>query len=102
MAREKKIGIMLILAGICIPLVLLPLVSGYAKEKGVIKNLLEVGIVIRKGEPAKRDGAAPLSGTKGTPMMFPFRFVLAFGVFLVFAGIVKMDLSRHRNTDHDV
>ena len=35
MDLEKKIGILLIAVGICIPLCTIPYLSGYSKDKGV-------------------------------------------------------------------
>ena len=60
MNREKKIGIVLIVFGICFPLILLPFVSGYEKDKGIIQNLFNVGIVLKKEKPVTGERDIPV------------------------------------------
>jgi len=47
MSRAKKIGIIFILVGICLPLSLLGFVSGYYPRLGLIGNILLMEIVLR-------------------------------------------------------
>lgn len=101
MNREKKIGIVLIIVGICLPLIFLPFLSGYDKDKGIIENFLKIGIVIKKEKPASADKIAPSSTKNSLPTRFPFRFILAFGVFLIFAGFVKIDLIKRRDINNE-
>jgi|SRR4030042_4448747 hypothetical protein len=100
MNREKKIGVILVAIGICLPLIFLPFVSGYEKDKGIIENFLKIGIVIKKAKPVSADKIAPTSTAKILPTRFPFRFILAFGIFLIFAGFVKIDILKRREIDH--
>jgi hypothetical protein len=99
MDREKKAGITLIVFGICFPLMLLPFVSGYEKDKGIIQNLFNVGIVLKKEKPATVKEVLPSSLMKIFPGRLPYRFILAIGVFTIFAGIVKIDVARRKDND---
>ncbi|MBA4390912.1 MAG: hypothetical protein C0399_08240 [Syntrophus sp. (in: bacteria)] len=100
MNREKKTGVVLIIIGICLPLVFLPFLSGYEKDRGIIENFLKIGIVVKKEKPVSADKMAPSSMAKILPARFPYRFILAFGIFLIFAGFVKIDLIRRRDINH--
>jgi hypothetical protein len=100
MNREKKTGVVLIIIGICLPLIFLPFLSGYEKDKGIIENFLKIGIVIKKEKPVSVDTIGPSSTMKILPTRFPFRFILAFGIFLIFSGFVKIDLIKRRDIDH--
>jgi hypothetical protein len=99
--REKKIGIVLIVFGICFPLVLLPFVSGYGIDKGIIQNLLNVGIVLKKEEPVTGKEIFPSSIMKIIPGRLPYRFIIASGIFLIFTGILKIDISRRKESDEN-
>ena len=101
MNREKKIGIALIVFGICFPLILLPFVSGYEKDKGIIQNLFNVGIVLKKEKPVTSGETFPSSLMKIIPGRLPYRFVLASGIFLIFTGILKIDISRRKDDDQN-
>jgi len=95
--REKKTGVVLIILGVFIPLILLPFVSGYEKEKGFIQNLYNVGIAIKEKRQADAKDTILSFLDRIIPGKLPYRFVLAFCVFLIFAGVVKIDTSRKRN-----
>jgi hypothetical protein len=99
MNREKKIGIALIVFGVCFPLMLLPFVSGYEKEKGMVQNLFNVGIIFRKEKAVTIGETFPSSLMKVIPGRLPYRFVLASGIFFIFTGILKIDLSRRKDDD---
>jgi hypothetical protein len=99
MNREKKIGIVLIVFGICFPLMLLPFVSGYENDKGIVQNLFNVGIMLKKEKPVTIGETPPSSLMKVIPGRLPYRFVLASGIFFIFTGIVKIDLSRRKDDD---
>jgi hypothetical protein len=100
MDREKKAGIALIVFGICFPLILLPFVSGYEKDRSIIQNLFHVGIVLKK-EPVAAKEIFPSSLMKIFPGRLPYRFILAIGIFLVFAGIVKIDIAKRKDSDQN-
>jgi hypothetical protein len=101
MNREKKIGIVLIVFGICFPLVLLPFVSGYGIDKGIIQNLLNVGIVLKKERPVTGGETLLSPLMKIIPGRLPYRFIIASGIFLIFTGILKIDISRRKESDED-
>ncbi len=101
MNREKKIGVALIVFGICFPLMLLPFVSGYEKEKGTMQNLFNVGIVLKKEKPVTGKETFPSSLIRIIPGRLPYRFVIASGIFLIFTGIVKIDISRRKESDEN-
>jgi hypothetical protein len=107
MDAEKKQGIILIVIGICIPLIALPFVSGYAKDRGFIDNLYGIGIQLRKGSPEPQPGtqSLPATGNKGPkkidwntvmPEKIPFRLFLVFTVILLYLGIIRIDRARRR------
>lgn len=96
--REKKIGIVLIMFGVFIPLVLFPFISGYEREKGFIQNLYNVGIAIKEKKQIDTQDAILSSLSRLIPGKLPYRFVLAFSVFLIFAGVVKIDVSRRKGS----
>jgi hypothetical protein len=101
MDREKRIGIVLIIFGICFPLVLLPFVSGYEKDKGIIQNLFNVGIVLKKEKPVTVQETFPSSLMKVIPGRLPYRFIIASGIFFIFTGIMKIDISRPKDSDQN-
>lgn len=102
MNPNRKTGIILIIIGICIPLVTLPFLSGFSKEKSFMDNLYSVGIQIRKEAPANPvTNVQPTEKRKLTysdvlPRRIQFRFILALAVLLLFIGIVKIEQSRQK------
>jgi hypothetical protein len=107
MDREKKIGILLIAIGICIPLMAVPFISGYSKDKGILDNLYKVGITIKKDKPGQEEEAPPpisldkpkdedFQYSKLVPKRIPFRFFLVITLIFFYMGIVRIDRSRHR------
>ena len=83
----------MILTGILFPLIVLPFVSGYNHDKGFIQNLLTVGIAVDRPEDHNA-GDRPSLITRIVPGRIPYRFVLAFGVVLVFAGYLKVERQK--------
>lgn len=102
MNPNKKIGLILIIIGICIPLLTLPFLSGFSKDKSFKENLYNVGIQIRKEAPANPvTNVQPTEKRKPTysdvlPRRIQFRFILALAVLLLFIGIVKIEQSRQK------
>lgn len=110
MDPDKKNGIILIIVGLLIPLVTLPFVSGFSKDKGFFENFYNVGIEITKAskenvpsEPAVRKdeatGKARITWSYFIPTRIQFRFILVFTVILVFMGIIRIDRARRRKSD---
>lgn len=104
MDKEKKRGLILIVIGICMPLLSLPFVTGYEQHKGIVRNLYETGIPLQKAGPEMSETSTKPQAQEAkdkeslieklTPQMLPLRYILALGVFLVFVGIVKIDRAR--------
>ncbi len=108
MDKVKKKGLILIVIGICMPLLALPFITGFDKQKGIMKNVYETGIPLRKATTEKQEAIAR-PGTERTkdtgslierfmPQMLPLRYIVALGVFLIFLGILRIDKAR--NTTH--
>jgi hypothetical protein len=107
MDPEKRIGIILIIIGLLIPLAALPFVTGFSKDKGFYGNLYDVGIDIWKDTNHKTP-SQPVKSTNKTnskiritwsmliPTRIPFRFILAPTVFLIYIGIIRIDRSRRK------
>ena len=106
MDKETKIGILLIILGIGIPLATFPYLSGYAKDKGIVENFYQAGIQIRqdnKGDTANLPAESMRKITRTTPNFsklipkrIPLRLFLVFTVILVYMGIVRIDASRRK------
>jgi uncharacterized membrane protein len=105
MDKEKQKGFILIVIGICIPLLSLPFVTGYEQQKGFVRNLYETGIPLqekgrempevstkRQAQEAKNGGSLV---ERFTPRMLPLRYILALGIFLIFLGILRIDKARN-------
>jgi hypothetical protein len=101
MDREKKYGILLIVLGFCIPLVALPFISGFSKDKGFYDNFYKSGIELRSDTQGE-NSASTLTPEKNfdfsrlKPKRIPFRFFLAFTVILLYMGITRIDRARRR------
>ena len=111
MDPEKRLGIILIIIGLVIPLLVLPFVSGFSREKGFYYNFYEAGIAIGKAD--RNDGASqPPPPEKGMtpktritwsgliPKRIPFRLFLVPTVLLIYMGIIRIDRVRRRQQEH--
>lgn len=107
MNKQKKKGIIIIVIGICIPLFILPFVSGYEKDKGFMYNFNNVGIrikhdansVVPQVPPGKvngQKGKKPFSSDMLIPARIPFRLLLVPTFILLYIGIVMIDKARPR------
>ena len=103
--REKKVGIILILIGICIPLILLPFLSGSSKDKGIVDYIYKAGIALRKDKQGDEESTSPItldkpkariSFSRLIPKRIPFRFFLAATLILFYMGVIRIDRSRRR------
>jgi hypothetical protein len=108
MDPDKKSGILMIIIGICIPLAVLPFVSGFSKNKSFYENLYKSGIELRKdtaGETGKGlETASNRTGTlrKMVPHGIPFRIFLVATAILSYIGIIRIDRARRRKRgDYD-
>lgn len=77
MDKSRRAAYTFILAGIIVPLALIPFLSGYTADAGWFSNLMSLKV------------------TFGSALAVPYRFVLAFAIFAIFLGVRQLDLSRH-------
>ncbi|OPY74947.1 MAG: hypothetical protein A4E63_00546 [Syntrophorhabdus sp. PtaU1.Bin050] len=108
MNRERKIGILYMFIGICIPLLALPFVSGYSKDKGIMHNFYNVGITVNiegRSTPANQSPPTPGKQNRRTityrefiPRLIPLRWFLAATAIFFYMGIIRIERSRHANT----
>lgn len=67
---------LLILIGALPSLLAIPFLTNYKPEEGWWWNLMHITVAF------------------GSAVAIPYRFILAFSVFLIFVGIYQLDLSR--------
>jgi hypothetical protein len=107
MDHDKKIGIILIAIGFCIPLIALPFITGYDKNRGFYDNFYKVGIRIKNNKQSDKVTQHPQGvGNKKLktsdimqkiiPETIQFRFFLVFTVIFIYIGIVRIDRSKRR------
>jgi hypothetical protein len=104
MDLEKKIGILLIAIGICIPLCTIPYLSGYSRDKGIFGNLYSLAIDLGADNRAPADQSITLQEShrkfpdfsKIKPRRIPFRFFLAATLIFFYMGVVRIDRARRR------
>jgi hypothetical protein len=113
MDREMKMGIIYIIIAIGIPLLALPFVSGYSKDKGFFENLYHIAIVIKKDKPSD-SGAQPADNMEKpkskiahffkliTPKRIPFRFFLVVTLIFLYIGIVRIDSARRKMKENQL
>jgi hypothetical protein len=77
MNKSRKVAFTFILAGVIVPLLLIPFLSGYKADAGWFSNLMNIKVAF------------------GSVLAIPYRFVLAFGVLAIFVGVRLLDFSRH-------
>ena len=80
-AGNRKVGIALIIIGICLPLALSPFITGYKEGAGLFTNLFGIKIVVH---------------ISGKPVNIPYRIFLGMGVAFIFMGIWCIDMARKR------
>ncbi len=107
MDLEKKIGILLIAIGICVPLCAVPYLSGYSRDKGIFGNLYSLAIEIGGDKQAPADQFISLDKphrkipdfSKLKPKRIPFRLFLAVTLIFFYMGIVRIDRARRKEYD---
>src|SRR5512144_3105120 len=78
MTKERKAGLLLVIIGVVVPLLLLLITTGYNPDVNVIVNIFNLRLTIHD------------------PIIVPYRFPLAFCIYLIFLGIRKLERP-HRN-----
>jgi|GEM_PF-375630 len=107
MDPEKKLGIILIIIGLIIPLIVFPFVTGFSREKSFSDNFYNAGIKIGTAAednspsqvPAKSEGAktqVKVTWSMVLPRKIPFRYFLVPTVILIYMGIIRIDRARKR------
>lgn len=105
MENGKKKGILLIVIGVCIPLIALPFVSGFDMNKGFMDNFYNAGIRITKDTGSQPLPADPVPPEKKKNSLniknmriekIPFRFFFVPTFLLIYIGIVMIDRARLR------
>jgi len=107
MDPEKRLGIIFIIIGLIIPLVVLPFVTGFSKDKGFYENFNNVGIPTGKDSKDNAPSQPPIKGEGDNskvkitwsmliPQRIPLRFFFVPTVFLIYMGIIRIDRSRRR------
>lgn len=110
MDKRKKTGIIFIIVGICFPLLALPFVSGYSRDRSFWANLYKIGIPIREdahsmagNEPPARVDSSKDNGSRYSiliPKRIPFRFFLVITVLCLYVGIAKLAPPRREEDGH--
>jgi hypothetical protein len=107
--KQKRIGFTLIVIGVFTPLLLLLVATGYNRNANVIVNILTVRIVVWDpvGQKTRKSNSVGAKATAGRVLddhqgriAIPYRFPLAFCIFLIFLGIRQLDQSR-KNTSYN-
>ncbi|MBA4416532.1 MAG: hypothetical protein C0392_01280 [Syntrophus sp. (in: bacteria)] len=111
MDRETKIGVIFIIVGICIPLLTLPFLSSYSKDKGFFENIYKMGIPIKKEKPEDIRGQAvgidngkpkTLDYSILIPKRIPLRFFLVITLIFWYIGIIRIDKARRKRAGQDL
>jgi hypothetical protein len=76
MNKSRKTAFTFILAGVIVPLLLIPFLSGYKVDAGWFSNVMNIKVAF------------------GSVLAIPYRFVVAFAVLAIFVGVRLLDLSR--------
>ena len=74
--RQRKKALTLVLVGVILPLLLIPFLTNYKPDAGWWGNLMNLKVAF------------------GTAIAVPYRFILAFCIFLIFLGIRQLDLLK--------
>jgi hypothetical protein len=77
MNKSRKMAFTFILAGVIVPLLLIPFLSGYKPDAGWFSNIMNIKVAF------------------GSVLAIPYRFVVAFAVLAIFVGVRLLDFSRH-------
>ncbi|MFH0975055.1 MAG: hypothetical protein V1874_04645 [Spirochaetota bacterium] len=106
MNKQKTIGIIFIIIGICISLAGAPFLTGYSKDRSLLDNALDISVRIRNktaepGIPADKNKVQEkrsFNFMNIVPETIPYRLFLALSVILIFMGIRRIDPDlRHKD-----
>lgn len=88
----KKVGILLILIGLCIPIISLGFVSKYHPRRGLIGNLTKMELVIREDTP---NSVYRILWKTYERVAIPYKYIFAFGTIFIFTGIGLIIVSKN-------
>jgi len=102
MTRAKKIGIIILLVGICLPTATLPFITEFHPKPDIcltsnfFGNMGNMIVAFGAGQTAVSGN----SGAGGSPLIaIPYRYLFALGVILTCVGIGIIVLSPGRKPD---
>ena len=104
MTKYKRIGIILILIGICIPLVAFVFSSGYNPKLGFLWSITKMNIYLWT-QPAKPQTPPPgldfdpYFEPHDIPVVLPYKYTFGLGVIFVLSGIGFFVLSKPKKTE---
>jgi hypothetical protein len=85
-SARMKFGILLILIGMCLPIISIAFTNRYIPRFGLITNIQRMEIVLRKER--KADIFDEVSGVESKKKIaIPYRYLFALGTLMVFTGI---------------
>lgn len=114
MSKIKKVGVILIIIGICLPIIFLAFASPYYPNVGLIYNIQTMKIVLREERFTKTEYLGTLEDLKEQKQRpeqppqeikvripektIPYKYIFAFGVILIFTGIGIIVLSGNKQS----
>lgn len=109
MNKERQLGITYILIGILVPILVLPFISGFSKDKSFNDNFYSAGIEISKDETESVSSSNKNEKSKGItlelsrlkPKKIPFRFFLVITLIFLYLGIIRIDSTRQTKKNQD-
>jgi hypothetical protein len=88
MNQARRIGTILILVGLCLPIVSFAFVDNYSSEESIVTNIMEMEVVLREGKIVISGGSFETTSKKA----IPYKYIFGLGVVLVFTGAVYITL----------
>ncbi len=90
MNQAKKIGIILLLAGVCLPFLAFPFVDNYSPHEGIVDNIAQMEIVMREQKLIVSGGGLKLQEKSA----IQFKYIFTLGVVLILTGTGFIALSK--------
>jgi len=112
--NAKKVGVVLILVGFCLPLVLFNFASGYNPRAGILWSIPKMKLTLktdnlalfREQRPARISEIPPSEERlryvypfpkEDSIYIIPYKYPLSIGIILIFAGIGIVALSKPKS-----
>jgi len=105
MTRYKKIGIILILIGLCIPIIAFVFASGYNPKLGFWWSISHMNILLQegsiKGNPGGSLGGGKVYDTSQIKfdVYLPYKYPFSLGIILVFSGFAIFFLAKSKKDE---